>query len=281
VRRFAVVPVILVFALATLVTHGRVRESRAAFPQDQDVLYLPPPEHLQVMSLGYKEALADLVWIRAVIFAGDKVGGQNFVWIEYYLEAIFQLAPTFRRPYAWGGISSIYSGKDPDRESVDNAISLYRRGLTHFPEDHEMLFALGMLLTRDVSSLPGEYTEEEQIAAAAEGRTLIRKSASFGAPPLVRQLAATLVSEDASDQLAIQFLETQMLMAEDDGYKRLLRRKLKRLIGEAGVESVVQLKRDFNDERKANYAYLHHDLYAVIRDDTRSADRSAAASAPK
>lgn len=248
----------------TYFVHGSLRESRAAFPKDEDLLYLPPPQHLRVMSLGYDEALADLVWIRAVIFAGDVQGGKNWAWIMKYLEAIFELSPQFRKPYAWGGVAFVYTGAEIDRPMVDRAIRLYRRGLQHHPEDHEMLFALGMLLTRDVQTLSG-YGEEERAAAKVEGAGLIRKAAAFGAPPLVRQYAATLVDDFASEQLAIQFLETQLLQAEEGDFRRMLQRKLQKLTGDQQVEAIEELKREFRAERDASYPYLPESLYAVIR----------------
>jgi hypothetical protein len=255
-----------VFAAATIWTHHAVHDRRAEFPRDQDVLYLPPAGQLGPMSLGYREALADLIWIRAVIFTGDQAGGANYAWIMQYLEAIYTLSPGFRRPYAWGGVVVVYSGQAIDRAMIDRAIALYRRGLELFPEDHELLFALGMLLTRDVQMLPG-YSAQEREAAMQEGAAAIRRAAAFGAPPLVRQLAATLVSDDATDQLAIQFLETQLLQTEDETHRRLLERKLETLIGEAGIESIERLREEFEAERQQEFPYLPPDLYILVREE--------------
>jgi hypothetical protein len=246
-------------------THQGVKQARDQFPRDQDLLYLPPAQHLESMSLGYREALADLIWIRAVVFAGDRAGATNYAWIIQYLEAIYTLAPGFRRPYAWGGVAFIYSGENVDRAMVDRALLLYRRGLEHFPEDHELLFAAGMLLTRDVQMQPG-YTDDERSAAMDEGVAMIRKAAAFGAPPLVRQLAATLVSEGGTDALAIQFLESQLLQAEDENHRRLLLQKLEFVQGESATQALDQLRREFEDERRAEAAYLPPDLYALIRE---------------
>lgn len=258
----ALLPVTL--AASMVGSHHQLTERRAAFPRDQDVLYLPPAQHLGPMSLGFREALADLIWIRAVIFAGERIGATNYAWIMEYLEAIYTLAPEFRRPYAWGGVAFIYSGESIDRSMIDRALKLYERALEHFPEDHELLFAAGMLLTRDVQSIPG-YSDDERRAAMDEGAAMIRKAAAFGAPPLVRELAATLVSEGGADQLAIQFLETQLLQAEDEAHRRLLQQKLEAAIGEAGVESLERMREAFIEEHRRERAYLPPDLYILIR----------------
>jgi hypothetical protein len=265
VQRLALALLPVALALGMLSAHARLKQRREQFPADQDVLYLPPAHYLGAMSFGYREALADLIWIRAVIFAGDRVGAANYSWIMEYLEAIYTLAPEFRRPYAWGGVAFIYSGGAVDRGMVDRALQLYDRALEHFPEDHELLFAAGMLLTRDVQMLPG-YTSEERRTAMDEGAAMIRKAAAFGAPPLVRELAATLVSEGGADQLAIQFLETQLLQAEDEAHRRLLEQKLQAAIGEAGVESIEQMRQTFADEYAADRPYLPPDLYILVRE---------------
>ncbi len=264
IQKLILALVLPTFATLMVVTHSEVHAKRAEFPRDADVLYLPPPRHLQTMSVGYREALADLVWIRAVIFAGDREGATNHEWIIQYLEAIYTLAPQFRRPYAWGGVAFIYSGENIDKDMVDRAIALYRRGITHFPEDHELLFALGMLLTRDVQSIPG-YDEAERELAMEEGITLIRRAAAFGASPLVRELAATLVSE-GGDQLAISFLEAQLLQTKDEGHRRLLKRKLEQLVGEAGFDSVDRLRSEFADRHVDAYPYLPPDLFVLIEE---------------
>jgi hypothetical protein len=64
-----------------------------------------------------------------------------------------------------------------------------------------------MLLLHQVPSTPG-YTDEERQQARAEGADLIRRAAAFGADPLVRQYAATLITDHATEQLARQFLES-------------------------------------------------------------------------
>ena len=115
-------------ALLTNYAHGELIERRATFPPDEDVLYLPPPGQLRVMSMGYREVIADLVWIRAVIFAGDRIGSQNFSWILRYVDAIVHLVPTFRRPYDWAGITAVYNGQIVNREMIENAVAMYRRG---------------------------------------------------------------------------------------------------------------------------------------------------------
>ncbi|MCH9685052.1 MAG: hypothetical protein K0V04_26685 [Deltaproteobacteria bacterium] len=260
-------PALLLVALvaATALVHTRVDARRAELPVEQDLMVLPPPQYLGPMSMGYREALADLVWVRAIVFAGNRLGADDGVLIERYVAAVTHLAPRFARPYRWGGITAIYGGtRTIDRDMVDRATNIYRDGLAQFPNDHQLLYALGMLLTYQVSSTKG-YSSEERDALAAEGVEFIRRAAANGADPLVRRYAATLVSEHASSALAIQFLESQLVEAKDEDHRRLLRRKLGALTSREAVAQIERVRERFAQEHDRAAPYLPDAVYAVIR----------------
>lgn len=260
----------LLLALAGLMgltglAHRRVDERRAALPPARDLTVLPTPRALELMSLGYREALADLVWVRALVLAGERLGHTDAEMVERHVEAIATLAPRFHRPYLWGGITVVYGGEGRiDRALVDRAARIYREGLQRFPESHELLYALGMLLLHQVGSTPG-YTEEEREALTAEGVELVRRAAAYGADPLVRRYAATLITEHATEALAVQFLESQLGQAEDEEHRRLLRRKLGRLGARAAVERIDRTRDAFMAELRRTAPYVPDGLYAVIR----------------
>ena len=265
-RLVALLALPLLVALTGIV-HQRVDERRAELPPEQDLTVLPPPRYLELGSVGYREALADLVWVRALIFAGESLGQTDTSLVERYVIGITTLAPRFHRPYLWGGITAIYGGAGTiDRASVERASSIYRAGLEEFPESHELLYAHGMLLTHQVSSTPG-YDDAEKEALAAEGIELIRRAAAHGADPLVRRYAATLITEGVTDQLAIQFLESQLVETEDEDHRRLLRRKLGALTSKESVARIERVREDFMRQQQQTAPYLPDSVWAVIRGD--------------
>lgn len=262
--------IVLVLGLAglaglTALAHHRVDERRSSLRAAEDATVLPTPRTLELMSLGYREALADLLWIRALVFAGESLGHSDAALVERHVEAIAGLAPRFHRPYLWGGITVIYGGEGTiDRELVERSTRIYRAGLQRFPESHELLYALGMLLTHQVGSTPG-YTDEEKRASAAEGVDLVRKAAAHGADPLVRRYAASIITEHATDTLAIQFLESQLGQTDDEEHRRLLRRKLGGLTSREAVERIERTREAFVAEQRQVAPYVPDSLYAVIR----------------
>lgn len=253
-----------ILAVLSLAAHDMVLRQRAEFPPEVDVSYVPPPQYLKPMSLGYREALADLLWVRALIFTGDIVARSDTKAVARYTEAITGLAPRFERAYIWGGVTPVYSGGTIDRTAVDTAIAAYRAGVAEFPESHELLYPLGMLLLHQVPSTPG-YAPSEVEALRDEGVDLIRKAAAFGADPLVRQYAATLITEGAEDDLAIQFLEGQLAWVEDEDYRRLLQTKIQRLRGSASIDRIQAIRERFQAERQRRRPYVPDPLFALIR----------------
>ncbi len=260
----------MAFALAAGTTATQIRRpvasQRSRMPDDADVLYVPEATHLRPMSLGYREALADLLWVRALVFSGASLGNTSVPAVHRYANAIAGLAPRFPRVYHWGGVTAIYGGSTTiAREGVDISIEIYRAGLVEFPEDHKLLYGLGMLLTHQVSSTPG-YSDEERATARAEGIRLIRRAAAFGADPLVRQYAATLVSDHAESALARQFLEAELAQAEDADYRRMLRKKLRDIGAGASVETVERIREEFAAEQVAQADYLPDTVFTLVRD---------------
>ena len=249
----------------TSLMHGRVDQRRAELPAEQDIAVLPTPRTLEAMSLGYREALADLVWIRALVFAGEQLAQTDAAMVGRYVDGITTLAPRFHRPYLWGGITAIYGGSGRiDRPMVEQAARIYRAGLRQFPRSHQLLYALGMLLTHQVASTPG-YDEHDKQALAAEGVEFIRRAAAHGADPLVRRYAATIITEHTTDKLAEQFLLGQLASTDDEEHRRLLRRKLSSLTGRDAVAEVERTRDAFFAELYRTAPYLPDALYAVIR----------------
>jgi len=81
----------------------RAAKHAADVKEMSDVYVLPPPEHLSLMSLGYRSALADLMWADVLTTQGFRMHEKrHYDTLVPELDAITYLDPQFREPYIVG-----------------------------------------------------------------------------------------------------------------------------------------------------------------------------------
>src|SRR6266496_3338167 len=80
-------------------------EQRATTPKSQEFMYLPSGEHLKLVSLGYDDVVADLLWLEAIQAMGErKFSEAAGHWVGHVLDVVTTLDPQFVRVYEAGGV---------------------------------------------------------------------------------------------------------------------------------------------------------------------------------
>jgi hypothetical protein len=132
------VALVIFVGLTALVHRGAVGVERVdpGLKAGAPMEYLPSSESAIALSLGHRSAMADVFWIRSLLYFVSEMGTrQNFEWLLQYLDVIVKLDSDFRDPYIWGGAVLIISNKDIRYENVAMANELLERGASHFPDD--------------------------------------------------------------------------------------------------------------------------------------------------
>jgi hypothetical protein len=140
-----------VVALAAFVLAGAVRSSavdrfrRAG--ASADIYALPPPQQLITVSLGYRAALADLLFAHVLVAFGIHVGEKRRLeFVGDYIDAINALDPTFREPYRFADTFLVLTPEKPRLEHWQKAREIYMRGLKNRPFDAELWNSAGQYL---------------------------------------------------------------------------------------------------------------------------------------
>ena len=96
--------VVALAALLAATTLARATAERLARSQVPDrVATLPAIPFLEVASLGYREAMADVAWLGAVQYYGEhRQGGNDLTEFRHYVDAVNVLDPRFEHPYVFG-----------------------------------------------------------------------------------------------------------------------------------------------------------------------------------
>ena len=132
---------IALLSLFGVVSLGNVKE------QEKKPLYFAPPNILQHFSLGYRDFVANLLWLRFIqdadfcsfekgkpIYKGD-VKSCEWSWSFHIVNALSELAPRFKTPYTFSTIMlSIFAGDQKGAEYI------LQKGLKHFPKDWKINF---------------------------------------------------------------------------------------------------------------------------------------------
>lgn len=145
--------------------------------------YLSPPD-LKHFAFGYKEQIADVMWIRAIQdfdFCSEKINSQECKgqsWLYQMIHQITELSPDFRMPYAAGSLAltiiiSDYAG----------ASKIFDKAVQKFPTDWPILSR---------AAYHALYEEKNKLKAAE----LLKQAAKQpGAPEWYYSLSGRLFAE--------------------------------------------------------------------------------------
>lgn len=237
----------------------------------EDIYYLPPPNWLQVMSLGYRRALADLIWLRALVYFGDEFENRGAVKHVFdYGESMLALDPDFRRVYRWVGVAGVYTPTGSPPEFMGRALDVLRRGVERFPDDGELAWDAGATIIYELlPHLPKDDPERE--ALKLEGNEHLMAAARLGAGPdwLVITNATSLRKLGEKEQ-ELRHLEEMYALVRDPKVKKQIEIRLAQLRSEAYAEAFRRANEEFEERRREEFPYMAPTLYLFVADPVRS-----------
>lgn len=173
-----------------------------------------PPAGIQRFSFGYQESFADLIWIRAIqdFDYCDKQIGKNVCrndsWLFQMLDAVTNLSPHFRIPYAVGGLALTVIISD-----IDGATKLFEKGVKTFPHDWPIIYRAA-------------YHYLYEVKDKKRAAELLVQAGQNGAPPWVFTLAGRLYSDSGELDLAQNLLQEMKDTNQDATFIKRLEDKI-------------------------------------------------------
>lgn len=193
--------------------------TRAGIPKLQRMSYLPDGKILKVAALGYREVVADVLWLQVIQAMGDKrVSTETGQWIYRALDVVTTLDPTFVRAYEAGGHALCSIVVMPQESN-----QLLEKGIRHNPQEWRLPFLLGI----------NHYFEFGDNQKAADAMAMAARIP--GAPEIIARLAAKLLVSAKSPQQAVELLTKVYEETSDDNVKRLLEQRLREAIVERDI----------------------------------------------
>lgn len=230
----------------------------------QDVYYLPPKDSLVLGSLGYRHALADLIWMKTLIYYGEELANRGDVKNLYrYGDAMIALDPDFKRVYRWVASSAIYRTGNVSADDARAAIRYLEAANRRFPDDGELAWDLGANYAFELA--PMLEGDQEREAARRKGLEFLEAASLRGAGPpwLVLQTANQLQGLGRVEQ-AIRHLEDVYATTMDPHVKAQIEKRLTAMRSAAYAEALRRTNEELEHARQRDFPYLDTSLYLQV-----------------
>ncbi len=238
-RRTAAAVLTAAVVLAALVAARLAREAaEAEAPRVlSDEPYAPAPDTAPLVTLGYRELAADLLFLRLKGYFGGSESTANGV--ASLVEAIAALDPQFHRIYEWGARAITLASRGVDNPAFLRAIAVLDAGSRQFPDDWKLPYLAGEIYTQDLQT-----PDPAQRRAWDERGTLLTESAirKPNAPIEAATWAATMRTRLGQHQRAVDGLREMLLTTSDEAARARLLAKLAELEHDTAGELASELQ---------------------------------------
>jgi len=265
-RALLLVLAIVVAAVASDRLRASASGAHDAGQTYEDTYYLPPDEWLSVFSLGWDEALADLIWMRALIYYGDEMSHDGQVRFALrYGEAIEALDPEFVAVYRWVGIAGLYRPQAVPPEDMQAVVEFMERGARRHPDDGELIWDLGATLAFELAPV----LEDQDAANQARERAVLfltRASRLGSAPSWASLTNAALLTRIGRTSQAAAHLEEMYDQATDPATRERMRQRILQLRNREQAEAFLAAMDELERERTAAFPYATPSMYLLLGD---------------
>lgn len=236
--------------------------------QYESVYYVPAAKWLRLLSIGYVEALADLLWMRGLVYYGEEITHRKAVrHIGAYADGILALDPDFKSVYSWVSMGLLYVNTSESSSSTISraraARDYMRRAYQRYPDDGNIAWELGALLRFE---LPGILKDPVEIdSAKREGLNYLQIAARKGAgPPWLSLSNATELKKLGQTEQAIRHLTELYATVNDNETRAEIRSQLSKLKQSSWVESTERVLRALHSNHQRDFPYIDEALYIML-----------------
>ena len=189
---------------------------RDAVARVEQLAYLPKGEYLRLGVLGYRQLVADLIWLQAVQHIGaSRDTRQGYRWTYHAVDVLTDLDPTFVPPYQATGIFlGVLAGH------ADEGVTILDKAIRHNPAIWQFPF------------LAGYISYYERCDPAVGGQYLRQAAQVPGAPAYLPKLAARMTVESGAPTAALEFLDRFSRSVSDERVREALLQRMKEVVQE-------------------------------------------------
>ena len=263
-RRQTTMIFLIIVLCAFIIAHISGQNTKIEAPKNMgadEYSVLPNENALIWMSLGQREFVADLIWIRALQY--NNLRNEAHL-AEHFADAIIALDPDFKAVYKWASVAAIFS-EGMTAKSVKRANSYLALGAKQFPLDPYYDYSIAI---NDISYYPDDTPEERAFLRREAIKHLQIAMQKPGADPQITMLISGLLSNDDDQSAKIQFLQQAILTETNPETKQQLQTRLIMMSDSSG-SSALMLSQRRDQWQRDHHPYLPIMLDYLISSETR------------
>ncbi len=212
-KKMFFIDLILAFlALAFMVGAGKSVEGIGEEKRRSEIMYLPSSDGMKVVSLGYRNLAADLLWFKTVqYYGGYRLGENTLDLFRHLAEVITDLDPQFTFAYR---LCALILAEDMGE--FEEGVKILKKGIENNPQNWWLCFEMGFLYYisgRDygeaeryfelASRMPGANERATRFAASAAAKggdietsiEMWKKLAETSEDPFMNELAGRYIEK--------------------------------------------------------------------------------------
>ncbi len=183
-------------------------------------------------TFGFRNVLADVVWLQAVQVAGNrKLTPTEYDRLYVLLNVEADLDPKFEMPYLFGGL---VLGESP--QHARKALRVFERGKVTHPADWRFPFYMG-------------FTHYFSLGDAVAGGVAIAEAARLpGSPAYLPGLASRMLSEAKEPEVALKLMESIFRQESDPARRAVLERRIREVTVERDLQTLERAVETYREK---------------------------------
>jgi tetratricopeptide (TPR) repeat protein len=230
IQKYQIVLLLVSLAIGVVLSMQNVDRQRQTIPKGVEQSYLPPGEYLKLAVLGYRNIVADVIWLKAVQnFSGRNQSRAAYLAGYHAVDVATDLNPDFVHAYkASGTILSVWA------KMPNESVAILGKGVQYNPTIWELPFFLG-------------YDYFYELHDPKTAAKYFQQAASLPrAPGWLGKLAARMTVEAGDPDSALEFLQRLYQATSDERIREGLLERMREVEAERRIRvlerAVIQYK---------------------------------------
>jgi hypothetical protein len=222
--------------------------------QREDVVRIPHPRELKLVSLGYDAAMTDYLWGALLVEYGVHVSEKRGFDVPRYIDAVLTLEPDYGPMFRYVDTLLVYRPPQGTEQDARMARAYLEQGTQTRPYDHDVWMHYGQFIA---FMSPTFLKDPKEVDAwRKEGAAAIARAVELGADADRTMTAASILSRYGNNDATIRHLRKAYALTDDEETKRWILAKLGQLEAVSEKDDAEATQKAFDLERGKRAPFL-------------------------